>query len=98
METPHQIETTIFCTYHNVDDQFIDSLADYGLITLKVVERKKFIPHDQLLQLEKMIRMHRELDINIAGIQAVVNVLERLENLQQENLSLRNRLRFYVEE
>ena len=97
MET-HQIETTIFCSYHNVDEPFIDSLAENGLIKLKIVQRKKFIPHDQLTQLEKMIRMHRDLDINVAGIHAMLNVLNRLENLQQENLSLRNRLRFFVEE
>ncbi|QQL50760.1 chaperone modulator CbpM [Mucilaginibacter ginkgonis] len=95
MET-QLIETTVFCSYHNVDEPFIDALAENGLIKFKVVQRKKFIPYEQLSALEKMVRMHRELDINVAGIQAMFNVLERLENLQHENLKLRNRLSFYL--
>ena len=42
-----------------------------------------------------MIRMHYELDINLEGIDAISNLLERVEEMQHEMTRLQNRLRFY---
>jgi hypothetical protein len=50
-----------------------------------------------LQKLEKMVRLHHDLDINIAGIEAIAHLLERLEYLQDEMRTLKNRLRLYEE-
>jgi chaperone modulatory protein CbpM len=38
-----------------------------------------------------MIRLHNELEINVAGIEAITHLLERVEQMQEEMRRLRNR-------
>jgi hypothetical protein len=95
MATTDLIEATVFCTYHEIEYSFISSLEEHGLLHLTLVNEKHFIPIDELQQLEKMIRLYQDLDINVAGIEVLVNVLQRMEELQQQNLNLKNRLRLY---
>ncbi len=52
---------------------------------------------DKLKDLEKFIRLHYELDINTEGIDAIAQLLNRVENMQDEITRLKNRLRFYEE-
>ena len=50
-----------------------------------------------MVYIEKMIRMHHELDINIEGIDTVFNVLKKIEILQEELITTKNKLRLYEE-
>ena len=93
MTKTHLIATTEICTYHNVEYTFISSLSEAGLVKLKVVDKTAYIPESELQKLEKMIRMHHELEINIAGIEAITHLLNRVEQMQEELRILRNRLR-----
>jgi len=95
MVTEDLIEAAVFCTYHQVEYSFIASLEEAGLVQLTFVGQQLFIPQNQLQQLEKMIRLHQELDINLAGIEAIAHVLQRMEDLREQNLRLANRLRLY---
>ena len=88
----HLIATTDICTYHEVEYTFISSLSEAGLIELKVVNHTTFIPENELQKLEKMIRMHHELELNVAGIEAITHLLERVEQMQEEMRVLRNRV------
>jgi chaperone modulatory protein CbpM len=87
------IATTDICTYHEVEYTFISSLSEAGLVELKVVNHTTYIPESELQKLERMIRMHLELEINVAGIEAITHLLERIEQMQEEMRILRNRLR-----
>jgi chaperone modulatory protein CbpM len=87
------IATTDICTYHEVEYTFINALGEAGLVTLKEVNKTTYVPHSELRKLEKMIRMHHELEINIAGIEAITHLLERIEQMQEEMRRLRNSLR-----
>ena len=80
------------CTYHHVEYTFINSLGDAGLVELKIVDREAYIPESDLQKLERMIRMHHELEINLAGIEAISHLLERVERMQEEMRVLRNRV------
>lgn len=91
------ITTNDFCTYHHVEYTFIDSLSEAGLIEIRVIDQKSFIPESELQKLERMIRLHHELDINPAGIEAITHLLQRMENMHEEMRLLRNRLRRYEE-
>lgn len=84
-----------FCTYYQVEYDFIHSLHEYGLIELRTVNEKKVIPADELPLLEKMIHLHYDLEINLAGIDAINHLLERVDNFQREITALRNQLRRY---
>jgi hypothetical protein len=91
MEEKILISATDICLYHEVEYTFITSLGDAGLVQLEVNEVGTYISGDDLRKLEKMIRMHHDLDINIAGIEAITHLLERVEQMQEEMRALRNR-------
>jgi hypothetical protein len=92
-EMENLIATDDICTYHEVEYTFISSLSDAGLLELRVVNETTYIPESELQKLEKMIRMHNELEINIPGIEAITHLLERVAQLQEELRVLRNRVR-----
>jgi chaperone modulatory protein CbpM len=84
------IAISTICTYHEVEYTFINSLGEAGLLELQVVDQQPYIPQSNLQKLEKMIRMHNELEINIAGIEAITHLLDRVEQMQEELRVLRN--------
>lgn len=98
MKTEHLIEVHEFCTHHKIEFSFIHSLHEIGLIEITSVEETQYIYKEQMKDLEKMIRLHYELDINLEGIDAIANLLHRVDNLHEELTTLKNRLRLYENE
>lgn len=92
MATRHLITITDFCSYHDVEHTFITSLYEAGLIK---IEQPDHIPESELYKLEKMIRLHHDLEINIAGIEAITHLLQRVELLNEDIRNMRNKLLFY---
>lgn len=84
-----------FCNYHHIEYAFVESLHEAGLVELMVINETKFIPHSGMLALERMIRLHQDLDINVAGIEAITHLLQRVEDMQHQLINLRNRLKSY---
>jgi DNA-binding transcriptional MerR regulator len=78
-----------------VETSFILTLEEHGLIKTVTTEQNLFIDVLELPQLEKMVRLHEELEINIEGIQAISHMLERIDDMQTEIADLQNRLRLY---
>ena len=74
---------------------FVDSLYNMGLIQIEMIEQDQFIHQDQISDIEKIIRLHYELNVNLEGIDVVFNLLEKERRLQDELNTLRNRLRIY---
>ena len=66
-----------------------------GLIEIRTIESKYFVEKEQLPKLEKFVRFYYDLDINLEGIEAITYLLQRIENLQNEIVVLKNRLRLY---
>lgn len=98
MQTEYLIDIDKFCANHNIEISFISSLQQSGLIEVKTIKESGFIDPDQLLQLEKIVRLYYELDINLEGIETINYLLQRISLLQDENIALRNRLRLYETE
>ena len=92
------ITTNEFCVLHDVEHTFISSLSEAGLIEIQMVDKTEYIPETELQKLEKMVRLYNELEINLAGIEAITHLLQRVENIQEEMRILRNRLRRYEQE
>ena len=86
-----------FCSSHQVQHSFVDSLNDYGLIQITVIEEEKYLDPKQVRQLEKLTRLHYELEINLEGLDAVNNLLEKIYSLQNEVRTLQNRLKRFEE-
>lgn len=95
METDNRIPVDEVCSHHHIETSFLHSLCEYGLIEIIVEKEAEFIPASHLAELERMIRLHSDLQINIEGIDAITNLLQRIEALQEELNQVKNRLRFY---
>lgn len=86
-----------FCNCHRVEASFIHSLSEHGLIQTIMIEEDEYIEQDQIGELERMMRLHFDLEINMQGIDAINHLLERVSNLQNEVRQLQNRLRRFEE-
>lgn len=89
------ISVTDFCASYNISHTLIIELREYGLV--KIVEEKKmlYIPLEELPKTEKILRLHSDLEINLAGVEVITQLLDRMDEMQDEIRKLRNRLRLY---
>ncbi|PSL30571.1 chaperone modulator CbpM [Dyadobacter jiangsuensis] len=95
MENDQLIAVEVFCSHYDVEYTFVESLQEHDLIETVIVGNVRFLQIPQLNRIERIIRLHHELDINLEGIEAIQGLLSRIELLDREVASLRNRLRFY---
>ena len=97
MDPKEYITITEFCSCHSIDQSFVRSLDEFGLVQIITIEDRQVLPQEQVRDLEKMVRLHYDLEINLEGIDAISNLLHRVSSLQDEVRVLRNRLRLYKE-
>jgi chaperone modulatory protein CbpM len=98
MQTEDMVPANEFCIHHNIELSFIHSLKESGLIEITSIEENSFLPVSQLNQLEKLVRLYYEMDINLEGIETITYLLQRMNEMQQQVVSLNNRLRLYENE
>lgn len=89
------IPLEICCSRYHIEQTFIQTLEEYGLISIHYQETKQFIHPDDVPQLEQYSRLYYELNINVPGIDALQHLLEKIRKLQQESTELRHRLNIY---
>ena len=80
------------CVQYNIESSFILALGEYGLLEITTVAETTYVHTEQLHELEKFIRLHYDLNINVEGIDAIAHLLSKVQNLQQKNDYLRRRL------
>jgi len=95
MDAKDLISVMQLCKHYNVEISFFNQLQEIGLINVTTIEQTLYLHEDILNDVEKMIRIHQELNINIEGIDAVFNLLQKMEKLQNELNTLQNRLKLY---
>ena len=98
MNTENFILLNQLCTHYKVEMSFFSNLNEIGLIEITTIEQSQYIHHDKINDIEKMIRMYYELDVNIEGIDIVFNLLQKIDDLQNELISVKNRLGLYENE
>jgi hypothetical protein len=91
----HLISTDDLCNHYHVEYSFISSLQQHGLIEVTTINEHSFIDHDHLSYIERLMRLHYDLDINLEGIEAITYLLNRVKSMQEEITALRNRLEGY---
>lgn len=84
-----------FCLYHSIEISFIESLNSYGLLETKLLKKSIFIYADDILKIESYLRLYKDLEINFEGLHAVAHLLAQINNLQKENISLKNEINYY---
>ena len=83
------------CTHYRVEMSFFTNLNEFGLIEIITIEQSLFVHKDKASDIEKIIRIHNELDINLEGIDTIFNLLGKIKKLQSELITTKNRLRLY---
>ena len=83
------------CSHYQVEISFFNELKDIGLIEVKTIRKKMHINLDSILEIEKIVRLHHELSVNMEGIDVIFNLLQKLHQKEIELNTLKNRLRIY---
>ena len=95
MSKKDYISVNELCSYYQIEISFFSKLNDMGLIKIDTVQKTQCIRRDVLNDVEKILRLHQELDVNFEGIDVAFNLLKKIELLQEELQSVKNRLRLY---
>ncbi len=89
------ISVNELCNIYEVNTSFINALNDYGLIEITTIEKRPFIEKEKIGHIEKIIRLHDDLGVNLEGIDVICNLLSKIDRLQNELISYKNRLDLY---
>ncbi len=81
--------------YHNLDEQFIESIESFQLIEFVVKDANKYVYAEQLPALEKIIRLYYDLEVNMQGIDVINNMLNRMDVMHKTIQQLQNKLKLY---
>ncbi|XRE44518.1 hypothetical protein ACIVBQ_002722 [Tenacibaculum discolor] len=81
--------------HHNLDEQFIESIESFQLIEFVVKDSNKYLYTEQLPILEKIIRLHYDLEVNMQGIDVINNMLDRMDSMHKTIKQLENKLKLY---
>ncbi|MDG3584042.1 chaperone modulator CbpM [Galbibacter pacificus] len=95
MASKYIISISEFCNNYGVDEVFVMHFTEAKLIHLKKEGEKQFIQEDELPKLEKMVRLYHDLGINLEGLETIAHLLDRIDEMNKELQSLKNRLRLY---
>ena len=95
MNMEQYIALNELCLHYEIELSFFTSLSEIGLIEIRSVESIDCIHCDHIHSIEKMIRLHQDLNINIEGIDTIFNLLNKIDELQSELIETKNRLRLY---
>ena len=89
------IQVTTYCKQTNIDNSFVTTLEQYGLIEIKTMKSEMFIAEEDITEIERMFRLHKELGINLEGIDVVNHLVNRLKTIESELNSLKKLLALY---
>ena len=89
MQNEQWISEEEICFHYNIEYTFINSLYQAGLMEYIIIEEKKFISAERLEDLEKFVRFHYDLEINIEGIEVIARLLQKIKDMQKELLKLK---------
>jgi len=89
------ITVEAYCTYHHAEPEFIDALERGGLLSITIMDNNRYIDFEQLQQLESYTRWYYDMDINVPGIDAIINLLDKVKQMQEEIEKLRQQVAVY---
>lgn len=95
MGTKNLISVQLICNHYSIPVSFIDALQEFQLVEIIVENEGLYIHSEHIKKLEKMMRIHYDLEINFEGLDAIYNLLNQVESLKEEITLLQNKLRFY---
>lgn len=97
MSEEHLIPVEQICVHHHVSESFVHALHDCGLVHIRRVATVEYLPTEEMRALEKLLRLHEDLQLDAETLDLVTGLLDRIEILQKKLTAAHARLRFYEE-
>lgn len=95
MKNDNLIPVQDFCVHHHIEIQFIDSLAETGVIEVMHIEQNQYFDDENLNKVEMLVRLHQELSIHAEDMDVVERLIDKVASLQNELRAAQQRLQFY---
>jgi len=95
MAAQQLIPANEFCRHHHIEISFLWSLHDCGCIVLIDNDGNNFLEPDEVVTVEKLVRLHYDLHINLEGLEVIQRLLQRQDELTNEITVLRKKLEFH---
>ena len=75
-----------------VHPEMIRSFMKWGLLEPECTEPEVMFSYEAVCRLRRILRLRNDLGINFSGVGVVLDLLDRIDSLEQEVIRLRNRL------
>ncbi|MCM5662697.1 chaperone modulator CbpM [Galbibacter mesophilus] len=95
MATKYSISIQEFCKNYEVDEVFVTHCREAELVQIHSDAEEDYISEENLPTLEKMVRLYHDLGINLEGLEVIHHLLNRIETMEKELQTMKNRLRLY---
>jgi len=73
---------------YNIEIRFFDELEEYGLLKTETENNIKYLLYEELPSFERFANWHYDLEVNLPGIEIIHKLLNKLEDLRNENRRL----------
>jgi len=83
------------CESYQVPESFFEELQAFDLLPVYTETQEPMIEENELPKIEKIMRLHFDLNINMEGIDVIINLLNQIEALHEEIDYLKQRLHLY---
>ncbi len=83
------------CKLYDTPQSFFDDLYEYEIIKFKIIDNTKHIKQKDINTIEKLMRLHFDLKINMEGLDAIIHLTNQINELQNQINDLQNKLDFY---
>ena len=93
MEDKNYIPLQDLCSHYQLEITFFQDLQNHGLLEVTTIKKTYYIHENHIANVEKMVRLHKDLNLNYEGIDTAFNLLNKIETLQLELNTTKNRLR-----
>jgi hypothetical protein len=97
MENQKLVLVETLCVHYEIETSFFESLEEIGLIILVRQRDEIYVSEEKVAYLEKVLRLQKELNVNLEGIDVIFNLLEKVESLQSELSVAMQRLNYVNE-
>ncbi len=83
------------CKIYDVENDFINEIFEYELITPIKTGSDLYIEDEELPVLEKIINLYYDLGVNLEGIEIIMNLLERIDEMNEEINRLQRIVKYF---
>lgn len=95
MDGQELIIVDVFCKNYPIEITIFQELEDFGLIETITQNNIKYILENQITKINKIFRLQEDLNLNNEGIEVVLELLSKIEDLHKEIKYLKTRLNLY---